>query len=77
MSFFGSGQSAKFVQGKLTDSKTDKPVDDVELTIHTIDSSKTYQVQTNVEGIFKFKNIADSIRFSKRSRKWLATALSN
>lgn len=57
MSFFGSGQSAKFVQGKLTDSKTEKPVNEVELTIHTADSSKTYQVQTNSEGIFTFKNI--------------------
>jgi len=50
-------QNAKFVSGKVTDIKTKEFVEKAKFIIQNADSSKTYQSESNSEGIFTFKNI--------------------
>lgn len=57
ISLSGFGQMADYVQGYIIDSKTKRPVKNVELSIFNADSTKEYQVETNSEGYYKFKNI--------------------
>jgi len=48
---------SKLVTGKFVDEKTSRPVDELEITIVNLASKKKYTVETDDEGVFKFKNI--------------------
>lgn len=51
------GQVSKFVQGSLTDIKTENPVNNVKLIIYNTDSTQVYKASTNREGKYSFANI--------------------
>ena len=50
-------QSVDFVKGSITDNKTNKALNNVELTLHNMDSTFHTKVRTNKSGIYQFKNI--------------------
>lgn len=51
------GQNAKFVRGKIIDSKTERPIENVKMQIIADDSTKFYDAKTDENGIYEFKNI--------------------
>jgi cellulose synthase/poly-beta-1,6-N-acetylglucosamine synthase-like glycosyltransferase len=48
---------SKLVTGKFEDEKTKRPVDELEVTIVNLATKKKFTVETDEEGVFKFKNI--------------------
>ena len=54
---FGSSAQTKLVKGKFIDQRTERPIEEMELTIKNVASGKTFTVETNDEGVFEFHNI--------------------
>ena len=54
---FGTSAQTKLVKGKFIDQRTERPVEEMELTIKNVASGKTFTVETNDEGVFEFHNI--------------------
>lgn len=52
-----SAQSTKFVRGRIIDQKTESPVEEAELTLQNKESKKIYELESDEEGRFEFKNI--------------------
>jgi len=50
-------QEAKVVNGNIVDVKTEKAINNVELTIVSEDSDKTYTTKTDSKGEFEFKKV--------------------
>ena len=48
---------SKLVTGKFEDEKTNRPVDELEVSIVNLATKKKFTVETDEEGVFKFKNI--------------------
>ena len=54
---FGSSAQTKLVKGKFIDQRTERPIEEMELTIKNVASGKTFTIETNDEGVFEFHNI--------------------
>lgn len=54
---FSSMAQSKLVTGKFEDEKTNRPLDELEVTIVNRATKKQFTVETDEEGVFKFKNI--------------------
>jgi len=54
---FGTSAQTKLVKGKFIDQRTERPIEEMELTIKNVASGKTFTVETNEEGVFEFHNI--------------------
>lgn len=50
-------QNTKFVRGKIIDQKTENPVEEAELILQNKQTKKTYEIESDEEGRFEFKNI--------------------
>lgn len=50
-------QNTKFVRGKIIDQKTENPVEEAELTLQNKQTQKKYEIESDEEGRFEFKNI--------------------
>lgn len=48
---------SKLVTGKFEDEKTNRPLDELEVSIVNLATKKKFTVETDEEGVFKFKNI--------------------
>ena len=58
--FFSSlinAQTSKIVRGRVVDQKTERPVEEVEITLENTKTKKAYVVETTDEGDFIYKNI--------------------
>lgn len=51
------GQNVKFVKGTIIDSKTEKPLEGVQMQIISNDSTEFLNTKTNAEGEYTFKNV--------------------
>ncbi len=56
MAMTSFGQNVKFVQGTITDSKTEKPLENVKMQLLLDDSTKR-EVTTNSKGVYSFKDV--------------------
>jgi cellulose synthase/poly-beta-1,6-N-acetylglucosamine synthase-like glycosyltransferase len=54
---FGASPQSKLVKGKFIDQRTERPIEEMELTMKNVASGKTFTVETSEDGIFEFHNI--------------------
>jgi len=50
-------QTTKFVRGRLVDQKTERAVEEVDITLQNVETKKSYTVESTDDGNFEFKNI--------------------
>jgi cellulose synthase/poly-beta-1,6-N-acetylglucosamine synthase-like glycosyltransferase len=50
-------QTTKFVRGRLVDQKTERSVEEVDITLQNVETKKSYTVESTDDGNFEFKNI--------------------
>jgi cellulose synthase/poly-beta-1,6-N-acetylglucosamine synthase-like glycosyltransferase len=65
----GSAQNVKFVKGSVFDSKTEAPVDGVQMEIVLEDSSRVLTTETDENGLYTFKNVPLGNHFLKVNDK--------
>ncbi len=62
-------QTTKFVRGRLVDQKTERPVEEADITLQNVQTKKSYTVESIDEGNFEFKNIPYGTYYLKMTDK--------
>ena len=57
VTLIGQAQTTKVVRGNIIDLKTENPVEKLELSIFTTDSTLISEAETDDEGNFAFSNV--------------------